>query len=85
MRFLDMRVVNGRPLADRLLAAAKDESSEQPLAAYARRFAKSDDLQRVYNILHERSVRVADVEDTAAVATVHPAKGFRMRSLRSPR
>ena len=72
-------------LADRLLAAAKDESSEQPLAAYARRFAKSDDLQRVYNILHERSVRVADVEDMAAVATVHQAKGFRMRSLRSPR
>ncbi|KAK3281396.1 hypothetical protein CYMTET_10811 [Cymbomonas tetramitiformis] len=47
-----------------------------PMAKYAQELARSGELDTVCQMLRERSVRLADVNDMAAVTTVHQVKGF---------
>ncbi|KAK3234599.1 hypothetical protein CYMTET_55150 [Cymbomonas tetramitiformis] len=76
MRYPDMRVVRGDTLAQQLAIAAKDDSMVTPMAKYAQELARSGELDTVCQMLRERSVRLADVNDMAAVTTVHQVKGF---------
>ena len=75
-RFPELRVVGGETLARRLATAAKDDSMVTPLAAYAQSLARSGHLEDVCAMLRDRAVRLVDVDDMAAVSTVHQAKGF---------
>eukprot|EP00854_Cymbomonas_tetramitiformis_P000265 gene265-480_t len=76
MRHPNMRVVHGETLAQRLEIASKDHSMVTPMAKYAQELAESGELDAVCEMLRERSVQLADTNDTAAVTTVHQAKGF---------
>jgi hypothetical protein len=76
MRYPEMRVVSGDTLAQRLIAASKDSSMVTPMATYAQKLVGEDQLDTVCKLLRDRSVRLAEVKDMAAVTTVHQAKGF---------
>ena len=71
-----MRIVSGESLADRLRNASKDTSMLTPMAKYAQELDANGNLNEVCEMLRDRSIKLADVKDTAAVTTVHQAKGF---------
>lgn len=75
-RYPNMRVVRGEPLARRLAIASKDDSMVTPMAKYAQELAESGELDAVCEMLRSRSCELADINDIAAVTTVHQAKGF---------
>ena len=47
-----------------------------PMAKYAQELDAKEDLDEVCEMLRDRSIKLADVKDIAAVTTVHQAKGF---------
>ncbi len=71
-----MRIVKGDSLAHRLNAASKDTSMVTPMAKYAQALDANGNLDDVCEMLRDRSIKLADVRDMAAVTTVHQAKGF---------
>lgn len=60
----------------RLKAASKDTSMVTPMAKYAQELNVNGNLDEVCEMLRDRSIKLADVKDTATVTTVHRAKGF---------
>lgn len=76
IRYPLMRIVSGDSLAARLIAASKDTSMVTPMAKYAQELDAKEDLDKVCEMLRDRSIKLADVKDIAAVTTVHQAKGF---------
>ena len=75
-RFQSMRVVNGEMLAKKLVTASKDDSMVTPMAEYAHQLLQDDKLEDVCEMLRKRDIRLSDVQNVAAVTTVHQAKGF---------
>lgn len=71
-----MYIVSGDSLAHRLIAASKDTSMATPMAKYAQELDANGNLGEVCAMLRDRSIKLADVRDMAAVTTVHQAKGF---------
>ena len=47
-----------------------------PMATYAQELDTNGNLDEVCEMLRDRSIKLADVKDMAAVTTVHQAKGF---------
>lgn len=76
IRYPSMRIVSGDSLAHRLNAASKDTSMVTPMAKYAQELDANGNLDEVCEMLRDRSIKLADVKDMAAVTTVHQAKGF---------
>lgn len=76
IRFPELHVVGGDTLAQRLAAAAKDDTMVSPMAGYAQKLAKAGRLDAILALLRTRAVRLSNVKDIAAVSTVHQTKGF---------
>jgi len=71
-----MRVVEGDELAQNLKSASFDKSMRMPYAKYAQELFESKQLEHVCQMLRKRSIKLSNVENMAAVTTVHKAKGF---------
>jgi hypothetical protein len=76
MRYPSIRIVSGNTLADNINKASKDISMVTPMAKYAQELVANRQLDTVCQMLRDRSIKLANVRDTAAVSTVHQVKGF---------